>query len=110
MQDTTQELVDRARRGEGPAFIECMTYRYYGHHVGDINRAYYRPKAEEQDWRDNRDPLTLLEKKLLETKLVEKSTIDQINASVQKEIEEGMQFAINAPYPNISEVSENVYA
>src|SRR5512141_1133897 len=53
-------LVERARRGEGPAFLECRTYRYYGHHVGDINRAYYRAKTEEQEWMAERDPLRLL--------------------------------------------------
>src|SRR5271163_144552 len=42
------ELADRARRGEGPAFLLCNTYRYRGHHVGDINREYYRSKKEEQ--------------------------------------------------------------
>ena len=36
--------------GEGPAFLQFNTYRYHGHHVGDIARAYYRPKAEEQEW------------------------------------------------------------
>src|SRR5437016_1520695 len=36
--------VERARRGEGPTFLLCHTYRYYGHHVGDINREYYRSK------------------------------------------------------------------
>ena len=38
--------------GEGPAFLECKTYRYYGHHVGDINREYYRSKEEEKEWKD----------------------------------------------------------
>src|SRR5262249_19114839 len=37
---TMKRLVERARRGEGPAFLECKTYRYYGHHVGDVNRDY----------------------------------------------------------------------
>src|SRR5512132_4406470 len=45
---TMRKLVERARRGEGPAFIECKTYRYYGHHVGDVNREIYRTKEEEQ--------------------------------------------------------------
>ena len=44
------KYVERARRGEGPAFLQFITYRYHGHHVGDIARAYYRPKAEEQEW------------------------------------------------------------
>ena len=46
-------------QGEGPAFLLFKTYRYHGHHVGDIARAYYRPKAEEQEWVDERDPITL---------------------------------------------------
>ena len=47
-----QKLVERARQGEGPAFLLCNTYRYHGHHVGDINREYYRSKQEEQDVED----------------------------------------------------------
>ncbi len=43
---TMRRLVERARRGEGPAFLECKTYRYYGHHVGDVNRE-YRTREEE---------------------------------------------------------------
>src|SRR5579859_5507182 len=46
-----QRMVERARRGEGPAFLLCDTYRYYGHHVGDIQRVYYRPKDEEEHWK-----------------------------------------------------------
>ena len=54
----TTELVARARAGNGPAFLLCNTYRYHGHHVGDVDRAYYRSKEEEALWRsDERDPL-----------------------------------------------------
>src|SRR5271166_6734458 len=52
-------LVDRARQGEGPSFLLCHTYRYSGHHVGDINREYYRSKQEEQEWKTRRDPIKL---------------------------------------------------
>ena len=54
------ELVERARAGDGPAFLVAHTYRYHGHHVGDIDRAYYRTKDEEELWRSERDPLALL--------------------------------------------------
>ena len=47
------------RRGEGPAFLLCNTYRYHGHHVGDINREYYRSKQEEQTWKTERDPIRI---------------------------------------------------
>jgi TPP-dependent pyruvate/acetoin dehydrogenase alpha subunit len=110
VQETMQKLVERARRGEGPACLECQTYRYYGHHVGDINRTYYRPKEEEQDWRENRDPLKLLAKKLIGQKLTDQVVLDKILVDVAAEVEAGMQFAINAPYPNPSEVNEDVYA
>ena len=56
---TMGRLVERARRGEGPAFLECKTYRYYGHHVGDVNRE-YRSRDEERDWMTHHDPLETL--------------------------------------------------
>src|SRR5918912_1519033 len=53
---TMKRLVERARRGEGPAFLEAKTYRYYGHHVGDVNRD-YRTREEEREWMTTHDPL-----------------------------------------------------
>jgi pyruvate dehydrogenase E1 component alpha subunit len=108
--ETTQRLVERARKGEGPAFLECKTYRYYGHHVGDINRAYYRSKEEEQEWRTTRDPLKLLADKLIRQKLTYQSVLDRILTEVQIEVESGVQFAMDAPYPDKNEVNEDVYA
>ena len=68
---TAKRLVDRARRGDGPAFLLCNTYRYHGHHVGDINREYYRSKQEEHIWKTERDPITNLGKWLVEQKLAD---------------------------------------
>ena len=56
--ELAQKLVLRCRKGEGPFFVELETYRYHGHHVGDINREYYRSKAEEKQWHETRDPIT----------------------------------------------------
>lgn len=108
--ETMQRLVERARRGEGPAFLECLTYRYYGHHVGDISRTYYRSKEEEQEWRENHDPLKILAEKLVGSKLTDQEVLDSIYADVKSEIEAGVQFAINAPYPELNQVTEDVYA
>jgi len=60
---TMKRLVGRARRGEGPAFVECKTYRYYGHHVGDVNRD-YRTREEEKEWMSTHDPLLTLAARL----------------------------------------------
>jgi pyruvate dehydrogenase E1 component alpha subunit len=87
-----------------------MTYRYYGHHVGDISRTYYRSKEEEQEWRNRRDPLKLLADKLVGGKLADQSVLDRIQEDVRSEVEKGVQFAINAPYPDQSEVNQHVYA
>jgi len=107
---TTQRLVERARRGEGPGFIVCHTYRYHGHHVGDINREYYRPKKEEQYWRTERDPLKLLSTWLIAEGLAETDMFEQIEVQVRTEIDEGVKFALATSYPSEEEVSQHVYA
>src|SRR5215470_7395779 len=56
---TAKEIVDRVRRGAGPAFLVCNTYRFMGHHVGDVNREYYRSKQEELMWKTERDPIKI---------------------------------------------------
>jgi TPP-dependent pyruvate/acetoin dehydrogenase alpha subunit len=104
------ELVERARRGEGPAFLLCHTYRYRGHHVGDINRAYYRSKDEEQAWVTGRDPLKQLADWLMNQTYADQPLLDQIHADVKTEIDAAAQFAINAPFPNVREVNQHVYA
>ncbi len=107
---TAQRLVERARRDEGPAFMVCKTYRYRGHHVGDIDRAYYRSKQEEQEWVVDRDPLKILEDKLIEQGLTDQTVLDAIRADVKAEIEAGVKFALDAPFPAVSEVTEDIYA
>jgi acetoin:2,6-dichlorophenolindophenol oxidoreductase subunit alpha len=108
--EVMQRLAARARRGEGPAFLECRTYRYYGHHVGDVSRSYYRSKEEEQQWRTERDPLIILEQRLLSSHLTDRQVLERIRAQVEAEVEAGVQFALDAAYPVPSEVDQDVYA
>jgi len=103
-------LVERTRRGEGPSFLLCHTYRYRGHHVGDINRGFYRTKEEEQMWMTERDPLKLLSGWVIDQHLADAGVFDQIEKSVRAEAEAAVQFALNAPYPDPSEVDKHVYA
>jgi len=107
---SARQLVDRARRGSGPAFLLCNTYRYHGHHVGDINREYYRSKQEEQHWKSERDPIKLLASWLKEQNLVEPGQFERIESEVRAEMEAAVKFALSAPYPRAEEVQEDVYA
>ncbi len=105
-----QILVDRARRGAGPAFLLCNTYRYHGHHVGDINREYYRSKQEEQIWKSERDPIVNFGKVLIEQKIADQEALDGIQKEIEAQMKQAVAFAISAPYPDVDEVEEDVYA
>src|SRR5467141_4413480 len=83
---TAHRLVERARQGEGPAFLVCATYRYSGHHVGDINREYYRSKQEEQEWKTKRDPIKSFTAWLIDQKLSDASTLGGIQSEVRAEM------------------------
>jgi pyruvate dehydrogenase E1 component alpha subunit len=108
--DISQRLVDRARQGDGPAFLLCNTYRYHGHHVGDINREYYRSKQEEHLWKTDRDPILVLAKWLIERGHADAAALNQITAEVRAIMEAAVKFAIDSPYPNVEEVEKHVYA
>jgi len=108
--ESARFLVDRARHGGGPAFLLCNTYRYHGHHVGDINREYYRPKQEEQAWKTERDPIANFGKWLIEQKLSDTSALEQTQREIESEIKKAVEFAIAAPYPSPDEVQQDVYA
>ncbi|WP_292025414.1 thiamine pyrophosphate-dependent dehydrogenase E1 component subunit alpha [Maritimibacter sp. UBA3975] len=108
--ELTQKLVARCRKGEGPFFIELETYRYHGHHVGDINREYYRAKDEEKDWRENRDPITRFRAYLVEQGIASEDDIEAMNAEIEKDAAEAVAYAEAAPYPDVSEVDMHVYA
>ena len=105
----TEQMVDRCRKGEGPFFIELMTYRYHGHHVGDINREYYRSKEEEQVWKENRDPITRFRSWLVSEGIASEAEIDTMNAEIKEDATAAVDYALNAKYPDVSEVDMHVF-
>src|SRR5580658_7623184 len=107
---TASAFIERAREGKGPGFMLCNTYRYRGHHVGDIKRDYYRTKEEEEEWKKTRDPIQRLAKWMIGEGLTDQAKLDRIEADIKTEMEAAVDFAIKAPYPVVSEVTEDVYA
>jgi len=108
--DAAKKLIDNARAGGGPQFLLCSTYRFTGHHVGDVNREYYRSKQEEQLWKTERDPITLFSDWLIEQKIADRTRLDQIKSEVETEMKKAVQFAMESPYPAVDKVDQDIYA
>lgn len=103
------DAVARARRGEGPSLIECKTYRWRGHHEGDANRGgRYRSQEEILSW-EGKCPLVKTEAKLLKLG-VPAAELEAFKEDVKKQVEEAVEFAKNSPWPDLSEVTTDVFA
>jgi acetoin:2,6-dichlorophenolindophenol oxidoreductase subunit alpha len=108
--EVASRLIKRARDGAGPSFLQADTYRYSGHHVGDINREYYRSKKEEHFWKTERDPIQLHAKWLVDQGYATTALLSQIEQEARQEMETAVKFAIAAPYPTPDQVEQDVYA
>lgn len=106
--ETAQKAVARARAGLGPSTIICHTIRYGGHHVGDPGTG-YRSKEEMAAWRE-KDCIVQFEQKLLQMKVIDPNTLETIREELETEIENAVTQAREAPTPDVSEVTEDVYA
>ena len=107
--ELSQQLVARARNGEGPFFMLLNTYRYHGHHVGDINRAYYRSKEEETFWKETRDPITNFGDWLVTEKLASFDELQALHAEIKTEAEAAVNYALSAAYPAVEDVTKHVF-
>lgn len=101
------EAVERAKKKEGPTLIECKTYRWLGHYVGDPSTS-YRTKEEVEEWK-KRDPIKPYRRNLLDTEVCGEKNLEAIDRRVEKEIEEAVEFAQNSPDPNPEDALEDVY-
>jgi TPP-dependent pyruvate/acetoin dehydrogenase alpha subunit len=108
--DVARQAVARGRAGDGPSFVVADTYRYHGHHVGDVDRGYYRSKDEEAEWKTNRDPITRLGAQLVDSGLSRPEELERVASEAEEEIAAAVQYALDAPFPAESEVTEDVYA
>lgn len=105
--ETTSRAVEHARSGRGPVFIEAMTYRLFGHMVGDTEP--YRTKEEVAQWRA-KDPITTFPQRLIDEFGFSQAEIDAVKSEVEAEIEEIKRFALESPWPDVSQIAEHMFA
>ena len=99
--------VERARKGDGPTFLEIKTYRYKGHSMSDP--AKYRSKEEVEEYK-LKDPVEVIRKKILEKNFATEQQLEEIDNGVKLEIEECVKFAEESPYPDNDELLKDIYA
>ena len=107
--DAAQEAVTRAREGGGPTLLNCDTYRFRGHHIGDPGTS-YRDREEVQEQERKRDPIRRLAAVLTEKEGVTEAQLSEIEAELAKDLEDALAFAKNSPEPLPEDALEDLYA
>lgn len=106
VREATLKACDYIREGNGPYFMEIVTYRYRGHSMGDPER--YRETDEVQRWQEN-DPIGIYRVYLTGEGIATEDELDKLDAQVEEEVEEAVQFAESSPEPEPEELFTNVY-
>ena len=111
MHEAVSHAVERARSGQGPSLIEGRTYRYYDHSLGmnRIVRASYRSDEEMEHWKQ-RDPIDIHKTLLLSQDIAPQAEIDQMEDEIKKQINDAVEFARESPYPDPSELFDDMFA
>ncbi|MDO8685515.1 MAG: thiamine pyrophosphate-dependent dehydrogenase E1 component subunit alpha [Clostridiales bacterium] len=104
--DAVKRAYERAKNNEGPTLIECKTYRWYGHMVGDPG--IYRPKEEVKEWKA-KDPIVWFEKYLIENRTITHEDADETKQNCRKIIEEANEYALNSPEPTFEDMFKDIY-
>jgi pyruvate dehydrogenase E1 component alpha subunit len=101
------KAIEYVRNGNGPYFLEMITYRYRGHSMGDPER--YRQSKEVKKWQEN-DPIGIFQEYLLSQEITEEGELELIDEKVKIEVQEAVHFAENSPEPQPTALFEHVYA
>ena len=105
--EATREAVDRARKGQGPTFIEAISYRFRGHSMADP--MVYRKKTEEEEWR-NKGPIVRMKRHMEELGLLDEAEMKALEAEIDEVIEDAVRFADESPVLPYEAISDDVYA
>ena len=103
----TQRAIKRARGGEGPTLLECLTYRFRGHSLADPDEL--RAKQEKEFW-SKRDPIKKLSKEIVEGGFASKEELKNIEKKIDQEITESVKNALEAPDPKSEELTKYIWA
>ncbi len=107
VREATSYAIDRVRSGNGPVFLEAMTYRYRGHSMADpVN---YREMDEVEEWRIN-DPIDRFKTLAIGEGLITAGELEEIDSQVADEMDEVVRFARESPFPELDDLYKNVYA
>lgn len=104
---TVKAAIEKARSGGGPTFIECLTYRWYGH--SEIDPANYRDPREVEEWK-KRDPVILFEKRLDAAKTMSAAERQAMREKIEAELDEAIAIAESSPHPRAEEAYDDVYS
>ena len=109
--EATREAVDRARKGEGPTLLECKTYRWEGHVVGEeafLGKRSYRPADEIEAWK-KRCPLMSFEQRFVPGSFGAEE-LEAVRTEVGRRIDEAVQFAMDSPLPAPEEALDDMFS
>ncbi len=104
--DALETAVTRARKGDGPTFLEIKTYRYRGHSMSDP--AKYRTKEEVENYK-MQDPIEKVRKTILDNQFATEADLEAIEQKIEVIVNESVEFAESSPYPDPQELLTDVY-
>lgn len=104
-----KQAADRARSGEGPTIVECLTYRWRGHFEGEPEVVAYRTSEEIEAWKE-KCPIKNYRRHLTESPEICEAELEEIEKRVEKQIAEALQYAKESPYPALESALTDIYA
>ena len=97
-----------AREKSRPSVLEIITYRYRGHSVADPDQT-YRSKEEIEEYKKNKDPISLFQDKLIAEGVLTEEKANDLDNSAKDEAEAAAEFAVASPFPDVAELMDDVY-
>ncbi len=107
--NTVKQAVERARGGEGPTIVECLTYRWRGHFEGEPQVVAYRTNEEIEGWKE-RCPIKNYRQQLTGLSDISEAELEEIEQRVDKQIADALQYAKESPFPALETALTDIYA